>query len=105
MAPIALATMMEHIGDMSAISATVGENFIEEPGLHRTLIGDGIATALAGAFGGPANTTITMSHYIYNNSFGQGVANFGYASAMSFFVFILVAILAAINLKVGDTRD
>ncbi|MCR4740639.1 MAG: uracil-xanthine permease family protein [Lachnospiraceae bacterium] len=57
MAPIALATMMEHIGDMSAISATVGENFIEEPGLHRTLIGDGIATALAGAFGGPANTT------------------------------------------------
>ena len=55
--------------------------------------------------GGPANSTITMSHYIYNNSFGQGVANFGYASAMSFFVFILVAILAAINLKVGDTRD
>ncbi len=55
--------------------------------------------------GGPANSTITMSHYIYNNSFGQGVANFGYASAMSFFVFILVAILAFINLKVGDTRD
>ncbi len=55
--------------------------------------------------GGPANSTITMSHYIYNNSFGQGVANFGYASAMSFFVFILVAILAAINLKVGDKRD
>ncbi|MCR5746961.1 MAG: sugar ABC transporter permease [Lachnospiraceae bacterium] len=55
--------------------------------------------------GGPANTTITMSHYIYNNSFGQGVANFGYASAMSFFVFILVAVLAAINMKVGDTRD
>ena len=57
MAPIAIATMMEHIGDMSAISATVGENFIEEPGLHRTLIGDGIATALAGGFSGPANTT------------------------------------------------
>ena len=55
--------------------------------------------------GGPANTTITMSHYIYNNSFGQGVANFGYACAMSFFVFILVAVLAAINLKVGDSRD
>ncbi|MBQ8970742.1 MAG: sugar ABC transporter permease, partial [Lachnospiraceae bacterium] len=55
--------------------------------------------------GGPANTTITMSHYIYNNAFGVGVANFGYASAMSFFVLILVAILAAINLKVGDTRD
>ena len=57
MAPIAVAAMMEHIGDMSAISATVEENFIEEPGLHRTLIGDGIATSLAGLFGGPANTT------------------------------------------------
>ncbi len=55
--------------------------------------------------GGPANTTITMSHYIYNNSFGQGVANFGYASAMSFVVFIMVAVLAFINLKVGDKRD
>ena len=57
MAPIAIAAMMEHIGDMSAISATVGENFIEDPGLHRTLIGDGIATALSAIFGGPANTT------------------------------------------------
>ena len=57
MAPIAIATMMEHIGDMSAISATVGQNFIENPGLHRTLIGDGVATALAGLVGGPANTT------------------------------------------------
>ena len=57
MAPIAIAAMMEHIGDMSAISATVGENLIEDPGLHRTLMGDGIATAMAGLFGGPANTT------------------------------------------------
>ena len=57
MAPIAVAAMMEHIGDMSAISATVEENFIENPGLHRTLIGDGVATSLAGLFGGPANTT------------------------------------------------
>ena len=57
MAPIAIASMMEHIGDISAISATVGENFIEEPGLHRTLMGDGLATALAGLVGGPANTT------------------------------------------------
>lgn len=57
MAPIALAAMMEHIGDMSAISATTGSNFIEDPGLHRTLIGDGLATTLAGLFGGPANTT------------------------------------------------
>lgn len=57
MAPIAIASMMEHIGDMSAISATVGENFIENPGLHRTLMGDGLATAFAGFLGGPANTT------------------------------------------------
>ncbi len=55
--------------------------------------------------GGPANQTITMSHYIYNQAFGQGVGNFGYTSAMSFVVFILVAILAFINLKVGDSRD
>lgn len=57
MAPIALATMMEHIGDISAISATVGKNFIEDPGLHRTLIGDGLATSISALFGGPANTT------------------------------------------------
>lgn len=57
MAPIAIATMMEHVGDMSAISATVGKNYIEDPGLHRTLLGDGLATAFAGFIGGPANTT------------------------------------------------
>ena len=57
MAPIAVASMMEHIGDISAISATVGENFVEDPGLHRTLVGDGLATAISAMFGGPANTT------------------------------------------------
>ena len=57
MAPIAIATMMEHVGDMSAISATVDQNFIANPGLHRTLMGDGLATAFAGLLGGPANTT------------------------------------------------
>lgn len=55
--------------------------------------------------GGPAYSTITMSHYIYNNAFGLGVGKFGYASAMSFFIFILVAILSAISMKVGDNRD
>ncbi len=55
--------------------------------------------------GGPSGSTMTMSHYVYNNSFGEGVANFGYSSAMSFLIFIMVAILAVINLKVGDTRD
>lgn len=57
MAPIAIAAMMEHIGDISAISSTTQRNFIEHPGLHRTLVGDGLATAVAGLFGGPANTT------------------------------------------------
>ena len=57
MAPIAIASMMEHIGDISAISATVDRNFIEDPGLHRTLLGDGLATSLSALIGGPANTT------------------------------------------------
>ena len=55
--PIALATIVEHIGDMCAISSTVGKNFVADPGLHRTLSGDGIATAIASLFGAPANTT------------------------------------------------
>ncbi|HUM82831.1 MAG TPA: sugar ABC transporter permease [Lachnospiraceae bacterium] len=54
--------------------------------------------------GGPANTTLTMSHYIYNLSF-QGAPNFGYASALAFVILILVAILAFVQMKVGDTRD
>ena len=57
MTPISLATMMEHIGDISAISATTKRNFLEDPGLHRTLIGDGLATSIAAFFGAPANTT------------------------------------------------
>ena len=55
--PIALATMVEHIGDVSAISSTVGKNYIKDPGLHRTLVGDGLATIMASLFGAPANTT------------------------------------------------
>ena len=55
--PISLATMMEHIGDICAISSTVGKNFVADPGLHRTLLGDGLATTVASLFGGPANTT------------------------------------------------
>ncbi|MEE1351108.1 MAG: uracil-xanthine permease family protein [Clostridia bacterium] len=55
--PISLATIIEHIGDVSAVSSTVGENFIAKPGLHRTLLGDGLATTLAALFGAPANTT------------------------------------------------
>ena len=55
--PIAIATMMEHIGDISAISATCNKNYINDPGLHRTLLGDGLATSLASLFGAPANTT------------------------------------------------
>ena len=55
--PIAFATMMEHVGDISAIGGTVGQNFIEDPGLHRTLLGDGVGTTIAALFGAPANTT------------------------------------------------
>ena len=55
--PLSLATMVEHIGDISAISSTCNRNYIEEPGLHRTLMGDGLATTLAALFGAPANTT------------------------------------------------
>ena len=55
--PIALATMIEHIGDMCAISSTTGKNYLQDPGLHRTLMGDGLATAIASLFGAPANTT------------------------------------------------
>ncbi|MBQ0001529.1 MAG: uracil-xanthine permease, partial [Clostridiales bacterium] len=69
MAPIAIASMMEHIGDISAISATVGKNFLADPGLHKTLLGDGLATSLSAFIGGPANTTygentsvLTLSH-------------------------------------------
>ncbi len=58
MAPSAIASMMEHIGDISAISATVGENYVEDPGLHRTLIGDGLATSLSALVGG------TCQHYL-----------------------------------------
>ena len=56
-APISLATIVEHVGDMCAISSTVGKNYVADPGLHRTLIGDGLATTMSALFGGPANTT------------------------------------------------
>lgn len=56
-APIAFVTMIEHVGDIIANGGVVGKNFLEEPGLNRTLLGDGIATAVAGLFGGPPNTT------------------------------------------------
>ena len=55
--PLSLATMVEHIGDICAISSTVGKNYVADPGLHRTLLGDGLATTLAALFGAPANTT------------------------------------------------
>jgi len=56
-APVAVATMVEHVGDVLAIGATVEKNLVEDPGLNRTLIGDGLATSLSAMFGGPANTT------------------------------------------------
>ncbi len=56
-APISLATIVEHVGDMCAISSTVGINYVADPGLHKTLVGDGLATTMSALFGGPANTT------------------------------------------------
>ena len=56
-APIALVTMIEHVGDITTNGAVVGKNFMVDPGVHRTILGDGLATALAGLLGGPANTT------------------------------------------------
>ena len=55
--PLSLATMVEHIGDMCAISSTCERNYLQDPGFHRTLLGDGLATTLASIFGAPANTT------------------------------------------------
>lgn len=66
--PIALATIVEHIGDISAIASTTGGNYIKEPGLHRTLIGDGLATILASLFGAPANTTYGENTGVLNLS-------------------------------------
>lgn len=66
--PIALATVVEHIGDISAISSTTGINYIKEPGLHRTLIGDGVATMIASFFGAPANTTYGENTGVLNLS-------------------------------------
>lgn len=66
--PIALATIVEHIGDISAISSTTGVNYIKEPGLHRTLLGDGLATIAASLFGAPANTTYGENTGVLNLS-------------------------------------
>lgn len=66
--PIALATIVEHVGDISAISSTTGINYIKEPGLHRTMIGDGLATMLSSVFGGPANTTYGENTGVLNLS-------------------------------------
>ena len=85
MAPIAIASMMEHIGDICAISATVDQNFLEDPGLHRTLIGDGLATSLSALFGGPANTT-----------YGENTSVVGMTRVASVYVIGLAAIIAII---------
>ena len=66
--PIALATIVEHIGDISGISSTTGKNYIKEPGLHRTLLGDGLATIVASLFGAPANTTYGENTGVLNLS-------------------------------------
>lgn len=64
--PISLATMVEHIGDICAISSTTNINYLADPGLHRTLMGDGLATSIAAMFGAPANTTYSENTGVLN---------------------------------------
>ena len=85
MAPIALVTMAEHIGDHKALSSIIGKDLIEDPGLDRTLLGDGIATFFAGLIGGPANTT-----------YGENTAVVGMSKIASVWVIGLAAIIAII---------
>ncbi|MCD6552333.1 solute carrier family 23 protein [Thermotoga sp.] len=91
--PVTLATFMEHLGDITTNGAVVGKNFFDKPGLHRTLLGDGLATAVAGLLGGPANTTYSENTgvlaltRVYDPSVLRGAA--------------LVAIFAAFVSKFG----
>ena len=85
MAPIALVTMAEHIGDHKALSSIIGKDLIEDPGLDRTLLGDGIATFFAGLIGGPANTT-----------YGENTAVVGMSKIASVWVIGLAAIIAIV---------
>lgn len=82
-APIALVTMCEHIGDHTALSQIIGKDLIKDPGLDRTLMGDGIATFVAGALGGPANTT-----------YGENTSVVGMTKVASVKVIGLAAIIA-----------
>lgn len=104
-APIALATIMEHIGDISAISATTGNQFIAKPGLHRTLLGDGIATMFAAGLGGPANTTYGENTGVLalTKVYAPGVTRIaaGFAIVMSFFPFLSSLIGTVPNAIIG----
>ena len=95
--PIAIATIMEHIGDMCAISSTVGKDFLKEPGLHRTLMGDGLATALASLFGAPANTT-------YGENTGIGLMPAATIGGVSLILYGMISAVGVRNL-VEDSVD
>lgn len=82
-APIALVTIAEHIGDHMALSAIINKDLIKEPGLERTLLGDGVATSVAGLFGAPANTT-----------YGENTSVVGMTKVASVWVIGLAAIIA-----------
>lgn len=82
-APIALVTMCEHIGDHTSLSNIIGKDLIKDPGLDRTLLGDGLATFVAGAIGGPANTT-----------YGENTSVVGLTKVASVWVIGLAAIIA-----------
>lgn len=81
--PVAFVTIAEHLGDVAVISRVVGKDFFRDPGLHRTLLGDGLATSLAGLVGGPPNTT-----------YGENVGVLAISRVYSVYVIITAAVLA-----------
>ena len=82
-APIALVSIAEHVGDHMALSSIIGKNLIKDPGLDRTLLGDGVATTVAGLVGGPANTT-----------YGENTSVVGMSKVASVWVIALAAIIS-----------
>ena len=88
-APIAIVTSMEHIGDLTTNGAVVGRNFFKNPGLHRTLLGDGLATMLAGFLGGPANTTYSENTGVLAVTRNYNPAIIRMAAVVAIFIGIL----------------
>ena len=94
---MALVTISEHIGDHTVLGKICGRNFLKDPGLDKTLMGDGVATAVSAFIGGPANTTSTITQYLYN--YGIKSLDFGFGSAGAIVMTILVLLLSSLYIK------